>query len=448
MSDQKRDVQPLDAGTAAPGTPYPSRVRSLLGMPRQSFIAEPVRLPPYLDPLTSPDSPAEPRTARGPSDMDNRVGPSAIEAPALPHHTPVSGEEGSASTAPRSSAETTGARDLSEADRGAISTPGPAGVERIARETLEPALDEPKINESEINRLGLERPSHRKPPRDRPALDLMEEHAPSVGTSGEATRAGATGEPMTVEHVHVAIPGAQSEKKIPPVVETLSPQVTAAPADVGTVNEAEEVETPTLSARVPRSQTIPDWHDAQIPDPRAQEAQPASTPSPRPEARLSEEETAASAPSRSDGSRLLIPSREPRDHAPAEGERPRRASVQSRHVRAGLEYEGDHGVDDAAPLPSEGIRVGPAAAPLLRAQTIENLVDVPVREARGLEQLQQKVEHLEARVEQQRARLRQAARPESRAAPRFVFVTDRPATSPRAYWARSHLTRVTLWPRR
>lgn len=445
MSDRNLDARPLEAVSDSSGH-YPSRVRALLGMPRPDLVDGPLELPPTLNalpfgfPVQVPDLGRTAVYGEQPSDASLELGG---KAPGRTETAALTEEEDTAAARPRAHASVVPDYTQVDADT-------PAQPERKARSlpSGEPWQFGPAASKVSPG-------SQNEPPRlqgrwDRSSMSLDEEHAPPRQVPEESAHAPDTDTPVPTDHVHVAIPGGPADRKNR-ALEFQAAEPVAFPVDAGkgaaVVNVESPMHPPASGSRAVRSNSEDVAVRGFDGDPG-----PASTQDWVADAGLSHA-IAESLAGVSPEHELLSASREPVEQTPA-GDSIGRAPGPGRpaHADAGFEQVADREVDAAVPA-ADGVRANPAPVPVSKARTrtVEEVVHVPIREHRELARLEKKVERLEVQMDRERADLRQTARAQSGAAPRVVFIAGRPAAppaEPRAYWARKHLGRITLWPGR
>lgn len=445
MSDRKLDPRALEAVSEGIKD-YPSRVRSLLGIPRPDLTARSFRLAPSLDalPFNFPVHTTDfGRTAvYGGQPVDASPALGGEEAPLT--------EEAAAFTEEADNAAAAQRLHVSEAPEPTqVNADTRAHPEREARSL--PSNDPWQFGsvESKIRGVGPDEPSHLEARRDRSSLGLDEERTPPHQVLEESSHTLDASVPAPTDHAYVAIPGGPPERENP-AVEFQTAETAAFPVDTGKGAEAVSLESPVqppaFSARAVRR----NGYDAAFRG-SDRDADPASTQTSGPRARplpaISELQTGVSREPE-----FPRPSRAPGGQTRA-GDSVRRAHAPSRpgHAVIGFEQAADREVD-AAVRAVNGVRAKPSGIPGSKAptRTVEEPVHVPTRDHRELARLEKKVERLEARMDRQRADLRETARAEAGTAPRFVFIAGRPAAppaAPRAYWARNHLGRQNLRPR-
>jgi hypothetical protein len=449
MPDQKPGGMPPETASAAlPTRSYPTRIRSLLGLPHHELVSQPVQLPPLLQERLPFDAPfPSPYPDPALTDVESVSEPSANKARRVPDIAADSVRESPSSPPPRGGGPTAKGYSFEPGKDTSSSPSSPTGVNLFSRASSEPATDE-----SHTSQVSSKQVAHRNARSDPPFLNIIEQHAPASPPTTEVTREVETDAVMPLARVNLAVPGVsrEKEKETLPVLEPLPSSDTVSPGEEGSTEEAKKIGTPAQRSAVHRATMMTDRHSASSTSVRAADPQSAPTTT---QTSAGQPPNVATEPEHRSPQIQHVPSSqgEARDHTTPAPESPRAASAQRPEIPKVFGYENDNAVYRTATARKEGVRADRAAAPVLRTQDIEGPVPVPTKVDRRVRQLEKTVERLEARVEEQNASLRRVARPEPQGPARSVFVVGAPATpstSPRAYWARSHLAHFHLSPRR
>lgn len=454
MPDSEPKNRAPAAASGGAGGDYPSRVRRLLGIPARGLVVRALPLPPFPEPLP-PAFPAVHTPHADPPRLDGGAGVEAAAEPAPSEAPPRSEtmafpeEEHATPAAQPSSVDSAPAPELSRVDADVCAPP-----ERAPRDRTAPDAGRTVAEESATGRVGPEREPHGERRPDRAPLHGIDERLPTVEVPGAGTRGADTAAAMPLEHVRITVPGGRAETEKTRDVAPRPPEAAAFPADAGRGRETadgghlNEVAPPT------RSGTMAAGRGGGVAGAGTAGRAWASTRASRAPVPFARAPAGTAPPG---ASRQALPAQaagEARDWGVQErqGGWPVHLRTLRAHAEGGVGEAAKRAGDGAAAAPTvDGMGAEPFVSAGLRPHTVEDLVQVPLRDHPGAAQLEKRLERLESQLDRQRRGRPQAARAEPAAAPRVVFVPGRPAATPgppRAYWERVHLGRLGLGPRR